>query len=184
MLLVINLHFRSSCLSLWTSCNLIQFGCNLCIFSNNAICFIVSSDIVAAELRNANLLQLLTICNNAYHDYLEEILKFSDVQAIITSNDEYDLIIGELFFFDAIFAFGYKFNAPVIAVRAPSLLRADQSWILGNPISASHIPNLLSLFTEKMSLLARIKNVAFNLLQGIDDTLWHSSLASDSYLTH
>lgn len=96
---------------------------------------------------------------------MEKVFKFSDVKAIIDSNNEYDLVIAEIFFMDATFAFGYKFGTPVIAV-SPLPLLAFHNWILGNPFPSSYIPSILLPFSENMSLSIRIINIAYEFFSG------------------
>lgn len=99
-----------------------------------------------------------------YQDYIEEVLNFSHVQDLIHSNIKYDLVIAEMFYIDAIFAFGNKFKAPLIAISASPAVHSSYNWMYGNPFPSSHTPNVFLPFTEKMSLPARIINMVFNVV--------------------
>lgn len=71
-----------------------------------------------------------------------------------------------MFLIDAVFAFGNKFNAPVIAVASAPTMNSLYNWMNGNPFPSSYVPNLFLPFTEKMSLSARFVNSVFNLITG------------------
>lgn len=116
-------------------------------------------------MRKLSRIHNLMFLNNAAQNYLDKILESSEIQNVINSNTKYDLVFGELGFIDAVFAFGYKFNAPVIAVR-PQTMSSYHNWILGNPFPSSYVPNSYLPFTEKMSLPARIVNTVFNFVAG------------------
>lgn len=96
---------------------------------------------------------------------MDEVLQYSDVQDLINSNKEFDLVIAEMFHVDAIFAFGYKFDAPIITVM-PQIMPSFYNWILGNPFPSSYIPSPFLPFTEQMSLFARVVNTMYSFLAG------------------
>lgn len=116
-------------------------------------------------MRKQNRIHNLIFTNNVIQDYLDDVFQFSDVQYIINSKIQYDLVIGELFFVDATLAFGYKFDAPVVAVSPLSMI-SFYDWILANPFSTSYIPNTFLPLTEKISLPGRIVNTIYSFITG------------------
>lgn len=96
-------------------------------------------------------------------DYADRILGFSEVQRIIQSGSHYDLVMCEIFLLDAFFAFGNKFNAPTIAM-SPMKLIPHYNWIMCDPHPSSHFPALSLSMTEKMPLVSRIINLAYEFL--------------------
>lgn len=115
---------------------------------------------------NQSKFENMMFSSNVCQDYLDEILKVPEIQGLIQSDDKYDLIIAEMFFFDAVFSFGYKFDAPVIALCTQNLI-SIYSWILSSPFPSSYIPNSFLPLTEKMSLVSRIMNTVFNFMTGM-----------------
>lgn len=135
-------------------------------FSNkmNSLNFIDTGDKVKALTRNDRFTNLVGVFN-FYHQYSEELLNLPELQRIIHSQDQYDLVIAELFYLDVFLTFGYKFKAPVVAL-SPMNLKPIYNWILGNPHPSSYVPNQLLPYTENMSLLSRISNTIFNVFSG------------------
>ncbi len=88
-----------------------------------------------------------------------------EIQRLIKSSVKFDLVITEFFYVDVFFAFGYKFDAPIIALSPQDLL-PYYSWISGNPFPSSYVPSIFLPFTEKMSFIERLANSAFNFLAG------------------
>lgn len=105
--------------------------------------------------------------HNKFQEYLDGVLEYSDVQNLINSNDKYDLVIATMCYVDAIFAFGHKFNAPVITVAPHASMLTYNHWILGNPFPPSYFPSTFLPFTEQMSIWARIINAVHSFLLGI-----------------
>lgn len=138
----------------------------ICIFVYFIILFFFHTENNVVAMRKHNPLYNLISSTYLCQKYIEEILKYSDIQDIINSHTEYDLVIAQIINTDAIFAFGYKFKAPVIAFFQTAMLPSN-NWILGNPFPSSYIPNLFSPYTEKMSLFARIVNTMYNFITGI-----------------
>lgn len=103
----------------------------------------------------------------------EMILQSPEVQDIILSQSHYDLIIVELFRADVFFAFGGKFNAPVISLTS-QILFPFNNWISRNPFPTAHIPCHFLALNENMSLVDRIMNAAFSLYTSKNSKILHS----------
>lgn len=71
----------------------------------------------------------------------------------------FDLVIIEMFSTEVFIGLGQHFDAPVIVVSTfgPSQQTND---LVGNPSPLSHIPHALAQFSNKMSLLDRMTNLA------------------------
>ncbi|XKL68910.1 hypothetical protein PGB90_006679 [Kerria lacca] len=70
-------------------------------------------EIVFAEMRKQNRFENLIFCSKQVQKYNEYIIQQPQIQALMKSNDNYDLILSELFFLDIFVAFGYRFDAPL-----------------------------------------------------------------------
>lgn len=130
----------------------------------NLFSFTDTADVIQRLLRLDRFTNLFLVFK-FYHDYSHEVVNLPEVQSIIHSQNNYDLVMAELFFMDVFFAFGYKFKAPVVAL-SPMNLMFFYSWTLGNPYPSSYVPNQLLWYTENMPLFSRISNTVFNFFSG------------------
>lgn len=96
----------------------------------------------------------------------ENILNSTEIQEIIRSGASFDLVIAELFCDDAFFAFGPKFNAPMISLTSQEL-SSTHNWIINNPFPSSYVPNSFLPLTDQMSLVSRFINTASNFISGM-----------------
>ena len=99
------------------------------------------------------MMRLLNLAS--YH--CEAALKVPAVQNLIHSNEEFDLIITEMFNSDCFIGFAHKFKAPIITLSTHDIM----PWInprIGNPDNPSYIPFIFSNAFSQMSFLERVRN--------------------------
>lgn len=99
------------------------------------------------------------------NDQVAEISKWtlqeSSIQRLLSNkNNKFDLVVMELFYMDVFVAFGYFYNAPVVALSAQNMI-SYYSWITGDPVRPSYVPNAYLPLTNNMSLLERFLNTIF-----------------------
>ncbi|XP_039283417.1 UDP-glycosyltransferase UGT5 isoform X2 [Nilaparvata lugens] len=94
---------------------------------------------------------------------IEDILKSNSVNSMINSKDaHFDLLICEGFFgYEALFAFGHRYNASIIAVSSLGSTIYMNPHI-GNPILTASYPNFLLPYTHNMALHERFHNSLLN----------------------
>ncbi|XP_075232021.1 UDP-glycosyltransferase UGT5-like isoform X1 [Lycorma delicatula] len=88
-----------------------------------------------------------------------EVFKSPQVIKLInnTNNENFDLIITEMFNTDMFLGFAYKYNAPIIGFTFSTMM----PWIdgrFGNPNNPSYIPCLSSQYYNKMDFFQRVSN--------------------------
>lgn len=117
-------------------------------------------------MRRQSRLENFIFSNERIIEYDEWVLQEPRIQQLLTSKDDkFDLVIIELFHLDVYVAFGYHFKAPVVALSAQTMI-SSYSWISGNPIMPSYIPNLYLPLTDNMSFFERLVNTAFTMAIG------------------
>ncbi|CAB3377025.1 Hypothetical predicted protein [Cloeon dipterum] len=90
----------------------------------------------------------------------EEFLKYSKVQEIIQDKRGFDLVISEAFVDEAVYAFAFHFQAPLILISSMNGLH----WInhaVGNPAPLSYYPNPMLTYTDRMEFTERLTNFLF-----------------------
>lgn len=127
------------------------------------------------EVRNIDRFRVIKYGTETFLDYADRILSLRQVQDVIQSDSNYDLIISELLLLDVFFAFGNKFNAPTIALT-PMKTISYYNWILCDPFPSSYVPALILNMTEKMTLVSRIINTIINFYLGTSDNKFFIAL--------
>lgn len=81
-----------------------------------------------------------------------------EVQKLLNSKEQFDLVIMEVFVNEAHLGFGYRFNAPIIGVGTfgASLWTCE---MVGSPSPPSYVPSPFLGFTDRMTLIERIGNL-------------------------
>ncbi|XP_065332906.1 uncharacterized protein LOC135934838 [Cloeon dipterum] len=90
----------------------------------------------------------------------EEFLKYSKVQDILQDKRGFDLVISEAFVDEAVYAFAFHFQAPLILISSMNGLH----WInhaVGNPAPLSYYPNPMLTYTDRMEFSERLTNFLF-----------------------
>ncbi|PNF23012.1 UDP-glucuronosyltransferase 2B33 [Cryptotermes secundus] len=120
-------------------------------------------------LRHTNVSNSFDLAKHSYMGILKVMWTFGDgfsnsflqqkeVQKLLHSNDQqFDLIIMELFVTDALLGFVHKFRAPVVQVVS----FGGSAWmrdLVGSPSPYSYVPDPLQEFSDRMSLWQRILN--------------------------
>ncbi|CAH1160087.1 unnamed protein product [Phaedon cochleariae] len=99
--------------------------------------------------------------------YTKEVFSSPNVQNLLQSNEEFDLVLLEHFMNDAMVYFHHRFNCPLV-FSAPG-----PSSVLNNHLSAnfappSYVPNLLSDHDSKMDFWERLTNTYLDVVGGIN----------------
>lgn len=95
----------------------------------------------------------------------DHALKHPNVQRLITSTDQqFDLIIGEQFYQDAFLMFGHKFQVPVINIGTFGF-GLYMNDMLGSFGAWSHVPHEALPFNDGMTFVERATNAATSLYE-------------------
>ncbi|KAL7730661.1 hypothetical protein ACLKA6_003438 [Drosophila palustris] len=90
----------------------------------------------------------------------EAFLQDPDVQKLMQSNQTFDAVIDEVFLDESLFGLAEHFNAPLIGLGTFGAI----SWntdMVGSPSPASYVPHALLKFSDHMSFVERVINLAF-----------------------
>lgn len=120
-------------------------------------------------MRKQTRIENMIFCSKVIHNFTDIVLQSPEIQNIIHSNDEYDLVMGHLFYLDAFLAFAHKFKAPLIGLSAQNII-THYGWLFGYPISPSYIPNAYLPMTEKMTFIERVINTGFDMISSKSKT--------------
>lgn len=106
----------------------------------------------------------------------------SEILKLIQSDEKYDLVIAELFFFqEAFIALGHKFQAPVIALNTFSTYLYINEFV-GNPFGVPYLPFDIELrYTDRMTFFQRLHNAIRTWIHLIGIHLYYMP-TQDSYI--
>lgn len=95
--------------------------------------------------------------------YTERVLQVKEVQDILRSNEQFDLVLLEHFMNEAMTIFQDKFKCPLIMLTAapPTVFN---NHLFANPSQPAYVPNLLTNFGPHMTLWERIINVLYDVV--------------------
>jgi glucuronosyltransferase len=79
------------------------------------------------------------------------------IQALLSRNHEYDILITSAFMYDCVFGIGYKLNVPIIKMCTYGGTKWMDEWF-GNPSPYAYIPGVYHAYTDRMNLWQRVHN--------------------------
>lgn len=93
----------------------------------------------------------------------ETVLSHPSVKKLIRSDEEFDVVVNEVFHTDCFLPFAYKFKAISIGVSS-SVLMPWANNRFGNPDNPSYIPNIFTSYSDHMNFIERIANAITSVL--------------------
>jgi glucuronosyltransferase len=99
-------------------------------------------------------------------------LQHSEMKKLLSSQEEFDLIILDLFLTDALLGLSTVFDCPIIALSA----NGPHSWVnevLGSPRPSSFVPHMFTDLTDRMNLGKRLENEIFYFIEWILMRIYH-----------
>lgn len=109
---------------------------------------------------NADVMMSVNMLASLAVEICEKILSFPSVQKLIRSEENFDLIITELFNTDCMLGFVHRFKAPFIAIGT-SVMMPWGNERFGNPDNPSYIPHHFLPHSDRMSFGARLVNTVY-----------------------
>ncbi|XP_073814209.1 UDP-glycosyltransferase UGT5-like [Musca autumnalis] len=123
----------------------------------------IQKDYMQGAAVERNLWSGLTFTSDFFYNVTRSVLRCPQVQELLRT-ESYDLAIIEAVNTEAWYSFGPHFGVPIIGVSSfGSDLIINE--IMGNPAPFAYTPSMDSGFTEDMSYIERLQNVAIQLLQ-------------------
>ncbi|XP_075147408.1 uncharacterized protein LOC142221536 [Haematobia irritans] len=99
--------------------------------------------------------------------YISEVtLTDPNVQNLMTSNHTFDAVICEVFFAELLVGLSEHFNAPLIGLSTFGAVSSNTDMV-GSPSPPSYVPHFVLPFSDRMTLMERVKNLAFVSLERI-----------------
>nr|AVT42208.1 UDP-glucuronosyltransferase 40AB1 [Lissorhoptrus oryzophilus] len=123
------------------------------------------------EMENINPIFQVLFLNHAGALWTDLVFNHTKVQALLKSNEHFDVVILEQFLNDAHKYFAYHFNAPLVLF---STVGAN-AWVnnfVGNPEPASYIPNVFLSYYQEMTFLERMWNFIFGIIFELNSQLY------------
>lgn len=105
-------------------------------------------------------------------DAIKLTMENENVLKLMESDEEFDVVICEVFLSEALMGFGQRFNAPVIAVST----FGAHKWfneLVGTPAPSSFVPHPFLSYTDDMSYIERLLNTMFNIYEDIFISVVH-----------
>lgn len=93
----------------------------------------------------------------------ETVLSHPLMKKLIRSDEEFDVVLTEVFHTDCFLPFAYKFKAISIAVSS-SVLMPWANDRFGNPDNPSYIPHVFTSYSDHMNFIERIENAITSVL--------------------
>ncbi|XP_019770850.1 UDP-glycosyltransferase UGT5 [Dendroctonus ponderosae] len=109
---------------------------------------------------------LLHLTKSAGPVYTEPALNHTKVRALLASEEQFDAVIVEQFFNDALKYFAHHFQAPLIVFSTVGSNR----WVnklVANPENPSYVPDVLLSFSGQMTFQQRLYNLVFGLVSDV-----------------
>lgn len=133
-----------------------------------------------------SILKQLIYCYYLGYMVIEGTFKDPQIQALLKSNEKFDVIIMDQFYNEALLGIGYHFQVPVILL---SSLESPMwtHYMVGNPDYYSYMPNAYLKTKSRMSFFKRLSNTVVNLAEETyknlialpyHDTLMHEYIPS------
>ncbi|XP_036329986.1 UDP-glycosyltransferase UGT5-like isoform X3 [Rhagoletis pomonella] len=97
-------------------------------------------------------------------DISRAFLQEPGVQELLASNQTFDAVICEIFLSESLFGLSEHFNAPLIGLGT----FGAHPWntdMVGSPSPPSYVPSAMLPFTDHMTLLQRVGNLAYNIFE-------------------
>lgn len=94
----------------------------------------------------------------------EFVLQHPNVKKLMASDQQFDIVVTEIFCTEALMGFGQFYNAPVIATSS----FGNSIWtneLIGNPAPLSYVPNFLLGYTDRMSFSQRFITAAASIVE-------------------
>ncbi|KAJ8954701.1 hypothetical protein NQ318_011394 [Aromia moschata] len=101
--------------------------------------------------------------SNMGNFYTDHVLKNKDVQKLLNSNEQFDLVLMEDFVNKAMTIFAHRFNCPLI-ILAPGPTTVFNNDLFVNPSPSSYVPNFLANFGSSMTFWQRLKNTYYDIV--------------------
>ncbi|KAL1461766.1 hypothetical protein WDU94_013638 [Cyamophila willieti] len=103
----------------------------------------------------------------------KEIFADPTFQALLQSNDKYDLIITENYFGqESLTVLGHKFKAPIIAETSYGTPH-NCYLFMGNPNLYSYMPDYKFTYSSRMNFIQRLQNTALGVFTHIVGDFWY-----------
>ncbi|XP_034662986.1 UDP-glucuronosyltransferase 2A1-like [Drosophila subobscura] len=135
------------------------------------------------NLLNKSKEPMLTRTIGFYHMGLsitDALLSDPNVVALMKSNQTYDAVVSEVFLNEALFGLAEHFKAPLIGLATFGAI----SWntdLVGTPSPPSYVPHAMMRFSDHMTLLQRVANLAFLSYEYLFQNFYYLPLQADIY---
>lgn len=108
------------------------------------------------QFKKNPIVNVIYLAENGVHA-CERVLSHPSVKKLIRSEEEFDVVINEVFHTDCFLPFAYKFKAISIGIST-SVLMPWANDMLGNPDNPLYIPNLFTSYSDHMNFIERVAN--------------------------
>ncbi|CAH1375667.1 hypothetical protein MTP99_017076 [Tenebrio molitor] len=109
------------------------------------------------KLEKGGMIQTMTEMFNMGGEIADRTLKNENVQKLLHSGENFDVVVMEYFINDALLGIGHHFKAPVILI-SPIATNGFANFIMANPAPSSYVPTLSGAFTKHMNFWQRLQN--------------------------
>ncbi|XP_018563300.1 UDP-glucuronosyltransferase 2B33-like [Anoplophora glabripennis] len=113
------------------------------------------------EISKWTYLSQISFTAHVGNSYTEKVLQVKEVQELLHSDEHFDLVLINNFFYEPMAIFQYKFKCPMI-ILAPGPTTIFSNHLFANPSQPAYVPNLLTSFGSEMTLWERIINVYYD----------------------
>ncbi|KAG5871164.1 hypothetical protein JTB14_016314 [Gonioctena quinquepunctata] len=123
------------------------------------------------DREHMNFISSTTFLYDMAYELTQAFLSDDNVQILLKSRQEFDLVIMEYFMNDAVLGIGRLFKVPTVLVSAlPS--STLNNHLFSNPLPTAYVPNILTQFTGSMTYWERFSNLAYNVFNNHYRYFW------------
>ncbi|GAB0093836.1 hypothetical protein DMENIID0001_090180 [Sergentomyia squamirostris] len=102
------------------------------------------------------------------------------MQALMSSDEKFDMIIFDIFYSEALLGLGHLFNAPVV-VFSTFVASKGSTDLNGSPSPLSYVPHFQFTYTDRMSFSQRLANTLLTTFENVYSTIYYYEMQEVLY---
>ncbi|EDW33519.1 GL21944 [Drosophila persimilis] len=135
------------------------------------------------QMRSQSVMERFTRLIYAGTTNVDLLLSDQQVRKLLTSGEQFDLLIVDLFLSDALLGLAYYYGIPTVAI-SPTGANSWLNNMFGNPQSSSLDPSNFLPFTERMNTQQRIVNSLMSTFERLTYNFFHLISQQTVYSKH
>lgn len=119
-----------------------------------------------------NCFSLTNVIHRTSVEHVGWMIQSKSFQNFLQRNEQFDVVLVQIFVGDALLSLGHYFNAPVIGI-SPTTANKWTRDLVGAPNLASFVPHILTGYTDRMNFWQRMYNSLCYLYEDVTTALFY-----------